>query len=55
MKILKKIWLNQWFRILFIIPFPLYCLPFVVAYGVDVNLIIVLYLILFWLACKFNN
>ena len=55
MKIFKKIWLNEWFRILFILPFPLWCLPLVVVYGVDVNLIIVSYLILFSLACKFNN
>ena len=55
MKIFKKIWLNEWFRILFILPFPLWCLPLVVVYGIDVNLIIVSYLILFALACKFNN
>lgn len=54
-RILKKIWLNEWFRILFILPFPLWCLPLAVIYGIDVNLIIAFYLILFVLACKYNN
>ena len=55
MKILKKIWLNQWFRILFILPFPLWCLPLTVVYGINKNLIIASYLVLFVLACKYNN
>lgn len=52
---MKKIWLNKWFRILFILPFPLWCLPFAIVYDINENLIIVSYLILFGLACKFNH
>lgn len=55
MKLFKRIWLSEWFRVLFILPFPLWCIPIIIIYELDHNLIIALYLLLFYLACKFNN
>jgi hypothetical protein len=53
--LLKKIWYSSWFRVLIILPLPLWLIPVVVIYDIPYEVIIILYFSVFWLACKFNN